>query len=154
MAIEEPAVAVINSNQDTVEMIRACLQQNGFTSVTTGHVTDIRAGRLDFLRFLEEHDPNVIVYDVGLPYEENWRFLQLLLSSEAMKHRKVVVTTTNKRVLDRLIGAESGALEVVGKPYDLQAIVDAVQKAASGKPSDSRAIIEPVSRTAGDRASG
>lgn len=154
MPEQEPAVAVINSNEDTVEMIRACLQQNGFTSVTTGHVTDIKNGRMDFLKFLEEHDPKVIVYDISIPYEENWRFLQLLLSSDAMTSRKVVVTTTNKRVLDRLLGTETGALEIVGKPYDLQVIVEAVQRAAGMKPPAGRATVEPLRRASGDRASG
>lgn len=151
MAEREPAVAVINSNEDTVEMIRACLQQNGFTSVTTGHVTDIRSGRMDFVQFLEEHDPRVIVYDVSIPYEENWRFLQLLLTSDAMKQRRVVVTTTNKRALDKLVGTETGAIEIVGKPYDLQVIVEAVQRAAVKMPSG-RAMIEPIG--SGDGASG
>ena len=130
MAQQTPAVAVINSNEDTVEMLRASLQQNGFTAVATGHVTDIRNGRTDFLKFMEEHNPRVIVYDIGIPYEENWRFLQLLTSSEAMTDCKVVVTTTNKRVLERLVGEDTGAHEIVGKPYDLQSIVDAVKRAA------------------------
>jgi CheY-like chemotaxis protein len=134
MTQNEPAVAVINSSEDTVEMLRACLQHNGFTSVVTAHVTDIRNGRTDFLEFVDEHDPKVLVYDISIPYEENWRFLQLLMSSEAMKGRKVIVTTTNKRVLDRLIGDESGAFEIVGKPYDLTAIANAVMQAAGKKP--------------------
>jgi CheY-like chemotaxis protein len=131
----QPAVAVINSNEDTVEMLRACLQQNGFTAVPTGHVTGIRNGRTDFLKFIEEHNPAVIVYDVSIPYEENWRFLHLLMSSEAMKGRKVVVTTTNKRVLEQLVGEKTDAHEIVGKPYDLQAIVDTVQRAAGRAPT-------------------
>ena len=115
-------------------MLRACLQQNGFTALATAHISDIRNGRMDFLKFVEEHDPDVIVYDISIPYEENWRFLQLLMSSEAMNGRKVVLTTTNKRVLERLVGHDTGAHEIVGKPYDLQAIVNAVQKAAGRKP--------------------
>ena len=109
MSQRDPAVAVINSNEDTVEMLRACLQQNGFTALATAHVTDIRHGRTDFLKFVEEHEPTVIVYDIGIPYEENWRFLHLLMSSEAMQGRKVVVTTTNKRALDLLVGEDTGA---------------------------------------------
>lgn len=135
MPQHEPAVAVINSNEDTVEMLRAYLQQNGFTSVTTGHVTDIRNGRMDFLKYVEAHDPAVIVYDISIPYEENWRFLHLLMSSEAMQGRKVIVTTTNKRVLEQLVGENTGAYEIVGKPYDLQAIVTAVQRAAGKTPT-------------------
>lgn len=130
MSRTEPAVAVINSSEDTVEMLRACLQQNGFTSVVTAHVTDIRSGKLDFLKFLDQHDPAVFVYDISIPYEENWRFLQLLTTSEEMAGRKVIVTTTNKRLLDKLVGQDTGAHEIVGKPYDLQAIVDAVKRAA------------------------
>jgi CheY-like chemotaxis protein len=131
---DDPAVAVINSNEDTVEMLRACLQQNGFSSVVTAHVTDIRNGRTDFLAFVAQHDPAVIVYDVCIPYEENWRFLQLLMSSEAMTGRRVVVTTTNKRVLEQLIGEKTEAHEIIGKPYDLQSIVEAVRRAAGGRP--------------------
>ena len=128
MTTQEPAVAVINSSEDTVEMLRACLQQHGFTAVATAHVPDIRNGKTDFLEFVETHDPRVIVYDVSIPYEENWRFLQLLQSSAAMEGRAVVVTTTNKRVLDRLVGEDTGAFEIIGKPYDLNAIVEAVRR--------------------------
>ena len=134
MANDYPPVAVINSNEDTVEMLRAFLQHDGFTTVVTGHVTDIRNGRLDFLRFVEEHQPAVIVYDISIPYAENWRFLQLLCSSEAMNGRKVVVTTTNKRVLDALVGEDTGALEIIGKPYDLRSIASAVRKAVGLQP--------------------
>ena len=75
------------------------------------------------------------VLDIAIPYEENWRFLQLLMSSESMNGRKVVITTTNKRALEQLIGQKTEAHELVGKPYDLQAIVDAVQRAAGRTPA-------------------
>ncbi|MCA1651797.1 MAG: hypothetical protein LC753_16510 [Acidobacteria bacterium] len=109
-------------------MLRWVLHQHGFSNVVTGHVTAFRSGDADFLRFVAEHDPAVFVWDITIPYEPNWRFLQVLLASDAMKGRKLVVTTTNKRRLKEIIGPTE-SLEIVGKPYDLERIPKAVQSA-------------------------
>ena len=127
----DAVIAVVNSSEDTVEMLRLCLQQNGFTSVVTGHVHDFKTGVEDFPKYLAMHDPKVIIYDISIPYDKNWTFLRLLLDTEAMRGRKIVVTTTNKRRLEELVGP-TDAFEIVGKPYDLTQIVEAV-KVAVGK---------------------
>jgi CheY-like chemotaxis protein len=126
----EKVIAVVNSNEDTVEMLRSCLQQHGFSSIVTGHIHDFKTGLSDFPAFVSQHDPKVIVYDVSIPYDKNWTFLRLLLDTEAMRGRKVVVTTTNKDRLDELVGP-TDAIEIVGKPYDLERIVGAVKSAIS-----------------------
>jgi DNA-binding NarL/FixJ family response regulator len=127
----DEVVAVMNSNEDTVEMLRQCLTDHGFTSVVTAHIHDFKTGDEDFKMFVRQHDPEVFIYDISIPYDKNWTFLKLLLDSESMRGRKVVVTTTNKRQLDELVGP-TDAFEIVGKPYDLDRIVDAV-KSAVGK---------------------
>lgn len=127
----DDVIAVMNSNEDTVEMLRQCLMDHGFTSVVTAHISDFKTGAEDFKMFVRQHDPAVFIYDVSIPYDKNWTFLKLLLDSESMRGRKVVITTTNKRRLDELVGS-TNALEIVGKPYDLERVVDAV-KAATGK---------------------
>lgn len=124
-------IAVINSSEDTVEMLRECFQQHGFTSIVTGHVHDIKDGAMDFLAFVETHQPSVFVYDVSIPYDKNWRFLHLLMSSEVMRGRPVVVTTTNKEALSQLVGPNE-AIELLGKPYDIEQIVGAVERALGG----------------------
>ena len=119
-------VAVINSNSDTVELLRVALQQAGFQSVT-GHIEDIKRGVLDFSRFLAEHDPRAVIYDIPPPYDQNWKFLQLLRTTDAMRDRVVVVTTTHKAHLEELVGP-TDAIEIVGKPYDLDQIIGAVRR--------------------------
>jgi DNA-binding NarL/FixJ family response regulator len=124
----DKVIAVLNSNEDTVEMLRNCLQAHGFSSVVTGHVNDFKTGATDFTGFVAQHDPKVIVYDISIPYDKNWTFLRLLLDTESMQGRRVVLTTTNKSRLEELVGP-TDTIEIVGKPYDLQRIVAAVDAA-------------------------
>jgi DNA-binding response OmpR family regulator len=132
MSSGKPVVAVINSNDDTVEMLRLALQHHGFAAVTTSHVEQIKAGEVDFPAFLAEWDPAVIIWDIGIPYDDNWRFLQLLRTSEPVKGRSFVVTTTNKRALDGMVGPND-ALEIIGKPYDLDQVAAAVRHALASR---------------------
>ncbi len=124
----DDVVAVMNSNEDTVDMLRHCLTDHGFTSVVTAHIRDFKTGDEDFKMFVRQHDPAIFIYDISIPYDKNWTFLKLLLDTEAMRGRKVIITTTNKRRLEELVGS-TDALEIVGKPYDLERIVDAVKGA-------------------------
>ena len=124
-----PVIAVINSSSDTVDLLRTVLEQEGFQTVV-GHIPEIKQGGLDFVAFLEHHAPAVIIYDISLPYDANWNFLRLVRSSEAVKDLPFVLTTTNKPALEQLVGATE-TLEIIGKPYDLQQVVNAVRKALS-----------------------
>lgn len=123
-----PSVAVFNSSGDTLEVLKLALEQAGY-AVVTGHVSELKKGQVDVLEFVEEHRPDVIIFDVALPYEENWRFLRLLQSSDAFKSLQWVITTTHKQHLEELVGDCGEVYEVVGKPYDMQQIVNAVGSA-------------------------
>ena len=124
-------VAVINSNEDLIELLRIVLAQAGLDTVTA-HVPDIKRGREDLLSFVAQHEPAVIVYDIVPPYDENWNFLRLLQDLQVMQGRRWVLTTTNKRALDELVG-DTGSFEILGKPYDLDRVTTAVLKAISDR---------------------
>src|SRR4051794_24098297 len=111
-----PVIAVINSNDDLVQLLRDELARAGFT-VVTAHVREFKSGHEDFSAFLSGHKPDVVVYDISVPYEENWSFFQNVRSVPEAQDRHVVVTTVNKRVLEERVGP-TGAIEIQGGRAD------------------------------------
>jgi DNA-binding response OmpR family regulator len=122
-------IALLNASDDTVEMVRRMLDAAGFSCVVGCRFADLKKGYVDFARYLGLHDPEVVIFDISPPYEENWQFFQTLCGDRAMTGRGLVLTTTNKDRLDETVGSDSGAFEWVGKPYDLDAITMAINTA-------------------------
>ena len=124
MADRPRIVAIFNTNPEVLDLVREALEESGFATVVA-HIDDLKRGRIDMIQFVEEHQPDAVVYDVAPPYDTNWTFLRLMRNSKVMQTRAFVVTTTNKRALDELIGP-SDVVELLCKPYDLEQIVQAV----------------------------
>jgi len=130
--MSRPVVAIFNSNDDVVEMLRLALEQAGMV-VVSGHIDAIRRGEQRLSDFVEEHDPAAILYDLVPPYDRSWRFLEHLRDTPSMRGRRFVITSTNEQRAKDVIGGAEHVYEVVGKPYDIDAIVKAVDAAARGK---------------------
>lgn len=126
-AAAKPIIAVFNSSDDTVDLLRTYLEQQGFQTVA-GHIPDVKKGELDLVAFIEHHAPSVIIYDISPPYDANWTFLRLVRSSAPARSRRFVITTTNKPALEKMVGATE-AIEIIGKPYDLRQVAAAVRAA-------------------------
>ncbi|HLH31137.1 MAG TPA: response regulator [Terriglobia bacterium] len=133
MSGKAQTVAIFNTNEDTIELLRHFLERAGFNTVAA-HVPSIQRGDTDLLKFVEQHDPDAIVYDIPPPYKESWTFASLLRSTDAIKPRPIIFTTTNAELLRQSVG-ETGAYEIVQKPYDFEKIVRAVEETL--KPQES-----------------
>ena len=129
MSTRPPVVAILNSNDDLVEMLRGLLEQAGFIAVT-GHVDEVRRGELDLINFVKQHEPNVIVYDLVPPYDRSWNYLHLLRDSEPLRGRPFVLTSVNAERASEVVGRSEMVYEVVGKTTDLDRIVAAVKEAS------------------------
>jgi CheY-like chemotaxis protein len=128
----QPVVAVVNTNPDLVELLKVRIEAAGFV-VLVLHIAEIRAG-LDVASVLAQHDPQVIVYDVVMPYERNWRFLQHLRET-TFTGRRFVLTTPNAEGMQRLVGKDERVYEILDDGGDVDAIVQAVREAARARPT-------------------
>ena len=128
----QPVVAVVNTNPDVVELLKARIVAAGYAALVI-HVADIRAG-LDLSSVLDHHDPKVIVYDVVTPFERNWRFLQHLRET-VFNGRQFVLTSPNANALSRLVGRDEEIYEILDDGVDVDVIVQAVREAARARPT-------------------
>ena len=123
-----PVVALINSSPDVVDMIRITMEHAGIVLVAT-MTHEIRDGEVDIETFIRQHQPQVILYDIAPPYEANWLLFQHICSMPELRDRHFILTTTNERHVRGLAGSERHLFEIVGKPYDLDQLTEAVKEA-------------------------
>jgi len=128
-------VAVFNASDDTIEMLKVLLSESGYRALDGG-VDNVKSGETDFIAFLDRHQPDAIIWDIAPPYDRNWNFFKLIRALRPLERCALVLTTTHKDHLDALAQQDTGAIEIIGKPYDLQAIVDAVSRGLESVRSD------------------
>jgi hypothetical protein len=125
-----PFVAILNSNDDLVALIRETLHDDGYLTMHH-HISDLRDGKTDITRLFEDRDPRVIIYDIAAPFLRNWQFYQVLSAHKSMKGRRVILTTNNAAALKKTCGVD--ALQVVGNDDDLRELLDAVKREFRGQ---------------------
>ena len=128
-------VAVVNTSPDVVDMLRLTLEHAGIV-VVSALTWEIRDGEIDLERFITQHEPKVVLYDIAPPYESNWLLFEHIRGMPVMEGREFILTTTNANQVQRFAkGSHSPVYEIVGKPFDLGQIVTAVREALKSRPT-------------------
>jgi hypothetical protein len=119
----EGLVALFNASDDTVDMIAKLLTESGSNQTLIWcRFADLKKGIVNFDTYMGDHNPEVVIFDLSPPYDENWQFFTTMRDAHTMQGRGAVLTTTNKQRLDEIVGEDSHALEAVGRRQDLQEI--------------------------------
>lgn len=115
-------------------MFRHLFEHEGVVVGCAAFTHALRDGQTDLEALMRQHRPTVIVYDIALPYDQNWRLIQRIRSSPACAGVPFVLTTTNTAQVQRVASAAEPIHEIVGKPYDLDQLVNAVKSAVMERP--------------------
>jgi CheY-like chemotaxis protein len=127
MSSGPPVVAIVNTSPDTIEMLRIVLEPAGYVVIGT-YTYELRDGEVDIEALVKQHQPKLIIYDVAPPYDRNWRLFQHFAAMPALKGVNFLITTTNLRQVREIAGPDREIFEIVGKPYDLGLVVEAVKQ--------------------------
>jgi len=100
-----------------------------------GYLAKIAHNAEEALREVSEFDPELILLDINLPGKNGWTALQeiRLLDSSAASHRSrpVIVLSSRERFGDRPDLRQLSVASFVGKPYALDELCAAIEKALS-----------------------
>jgi DNA-binding response OmpR family regulator len=133
MAHAIPVVALVDTSEEITGLLTAVFQTEGFATVPA-FTLDIKRGQQDFADLVQAHQPDVVIWDIAIPYEENWAFFLQVQASPVGQVCRFVLTTTNKAALEGLVG-ETPAHDIIGKPYDLDEMVQAVRRLLPAPPA-------------------
>jgi hypothetical protein len=100
-ATGQQVVAVFNTSPDTVDLLRDVLESAGIV-VVSAFTWELRGAQVDLASFMEQHRPEVVVYDIAPPYDRNWQSFLHIRGLPAMAGVEFVITSTNARCVQEL----------------------------------------------------
>jgi DNA-binding response OmpR family regulator len=131
-----PVVAVINTSAEILELLQEFLSDEGY-DVVPAYTVDFKRGERDFHTFVAEYRPQAVLWDISIPYMENWAYFRdTILGSGVLPERCFVCSTVNRTVLEMLVGPTS-TIELIGRPFDLDVIGKRIRRIVEGSSSDS-----------------
>jgi CheY-like chemotaxis protein len=125
-------LVVFNDSARVLKMLCDWLQNQGH-HCETALVADMPHAHEEVGRLILKHRPDVVIYDVGMPYGSSWDLLEVIRASPALQSQRFVVTTPNKRKLEEAVGPTS-AVEIAGREEDLRRLSDAIEAATDTAP--------------------
>ena len=112
---EGPVVLVVDDDPGVREVVRANLELEGYTVHEAGSAEE-------GMRLLDEEPPDLILLDVMMPQVDGWEMLRRVQEQHGPGGIPVVMFSGQAEADEE--AATRGAQGFVGKPFDLQRLID------------------------------
>jgi DNA-binding response OmpR family regulator len=132
-----PAVLLVEDEENLASLVRAYLQQEGYTVRAVGSGADA-------LSVLDDEPVRLVVLDLTLPDIDGLEVCRRIRQRSSVP---IVMLTARDHESDRLAGLEAGADDYIGKPFsprELVARMKAVLRRAEGHIEDDVLVLGDV----------
>lgn len=120
-----PTMIVIDDDSDTLEVLEEYLKIRGLKILATG------VDGKEAVELYRKHTPDVVILDIMMPNYDGFYALDMLRQINP-NVRVIVVTADVTRETAKLL-EETKPSALLYKPYDLESLVDTIQKVKDGQ---------------------
>ena len=99
-----------------------------FALEAKGHEVALATNGRDALNMVNNEIPQLIVLDIMMPKMDGYHFCRLLKFDAKFKHIPVIIVSSKIQEADRKLGLACGGNEYITKPYDLNMLINTVEK--------------------------
>jgi response regulator RpfG family c-di-GMP phosphodiesterase len=107
-----PRLLLVDDDAELCFILAAHLRARGYEVLQA-------ANGCQAIQLAHEHDPDVIVMDVGLPEMDGITATRALKADGRTKHIPIIMLTARSKTADIIQGLEAGAQEYLTKPFDV-----------------------------------
>lgn len=117
---ETKHVTLIEDEPDIAELISVHLEKAGYK------VTVCVNGK-DFLHFMEENTPDLVLLDLGLPDMDGLEICKEMRKRSDLSSLPIIIVTARNEEMDKVLGLELGADDYMTKPFSPKELVARVR---------------------------
>lgn len=99
-----------------------------FALEVKGHKVTLATNGKDALTMVNNEMPQLIILDIMMPKMDGYHFCRLLKFDARFKHIPVIIVSSKIQEADRKLGLACGGDEYITKPYDLNMLINTVEK--------------------------
>jgi CheY-like chemotaxis protein len=118
--VSNPTILVVDDFPDGREMVSEYLAFRGYTVIEA-------ATGAEALALAREHQPRVILMDLGMPGMDGWQATRALKADPRTKSCIVIALTAHALQSQQLEARNAGCDDVIAKPFDLAALVETLE---------------------------
>lgn|SRR5574344_1202802 len=114
-------ILIVDDEHDIVETLKFVLEAKGYDCYCA---FDGEIG----LNLAKEIKPDIMILDVMMPKINGYKIARLLKYDSKYKDIPILMVTARSQDEDKLIGEETGVNEYITKPFELDYVVEKVEK--------------------------
>lgn len=112
----QKTIFIVDDEEDIAKLIALSLEKNNFS-------TKYFLNGKEFLEFLKEKKPDLIILDIMLPDIDGFEICKYLKSNIDLKNIPVIMLTAKQDEIDKILGLEIGADDYITKPFSQRELI-------------------------------